>query len=257
MKLLELPIFEQINALLSQERLNCHVESKIESYSCKMVAEDKKLLKELSNGCVDQMLPLSPPEDTKVYLGTSPNKLHYARCQSSSDEDQQINPLSSLSVKTHFFLVATLNKSFHPDYCFSSSPSTDFSRELNLNSVVNTVDSLLLTLGGTYYSSMFKPKLWEEIDREISLKDCEIYKYCPDLSCGPFGEPGVLWSFNYMFFNRKMKRIVYMSCIARSGYGDSANEANIDDCEDFDEMLSEDGCGPEDRETIEPEIIQI
>ena len=97
---------------------------------------------------------------------------------------------SSLSVKTHFFLVATLNKSFHPDYCFSSTPSTDFSRELNLNSVVNSVDSLLLTLGGTYYSSMFKPKLWEEIDREISLKDCEIYKYCPDLNCGPFGEPG-------------------------------------------------------------------
>ena len=50
MKLLELPIFEQINALLTQERQNCHVESKIESYSCKMVADDKKLLKELSHG---------------------------------------------------------------------------------------------------------------------------------------------------------------------------------------------------------------
>ena len=45
MKLLELPIFEQINALLTQERQNCHVQSKIESYSCKMVAEDKKLFK--------------------------------------------------------------------------------------------------------------------------------------------------------------------------------------------------------------------
>ena len=50
MKLLELPIFEQINALLTQERQNCHVKSKIESYSCKMVAEDKKFFKELNSG---------------------------------------------------------------------------------------------------------------------------------------------------------------------------------------------------------------
>ena len=50
MKLLELPVFERINALLTEERQNCHVESKIESYSCKMVGDDKKLLRELSNG---------------------------------------------------------------------------------------------------------------------------------------------------------------------------------------------------------------
>ncbi|XP_063726927.1 repressor of RNA polymerase III transcription MAF1 homolog isoform X2 [Symsagittifera roscoffensis] len=170
-------------------------------------------------GSLVQMLPLSPPDD-KLF-STSPNK-NFSRCQSSSDEDQlqQINPFSALCKKTHFFLVSTLNKSFHPDYSFSSTPSTDFSREPNLSQVVNTVDSLLLTLGGSYYSSMFKPKLWEAIDREISLRDCEVYKYCPDLNCGPFGEPGVLWSFNYLFYNKKMKRIVYICCIARSGYAE-------------------------------------
>ncbi|KAH8092692.1 RNA polymerase III core binding protein [Aureococcus anophagefferens] len=33
----------------------------------------------------------------------------------------------------------------------------------------------------------------------------------------PFSE-GALWSFNYFFFNKTLKRIVYFSCVARSKY---------------------------------------
>ena len=36
---------------------------------------------------------------------------------------------------------------------------------------------------------------------------------------------GVLWSFNYFFYNKKLKRIVYICCIARSGYSSSENDA--------------------------------
>ncbi len=50
MKLLEIPIFEAINNVLSENQQNCHVDARIESYSCKMVAEDKKLFKELNTG---------------------------------------------------------------------------------------------------------------------------------------------------------------------------------------------------------------
>ena len=156
-------------------------------------------------GRIDCMLPLSPPED-RVFAGVSPNKTcassrhqsHNTSC-CSSDEDQQCNPdgatnplslVLTCCVKTHFYLVSTLNKSFYPDYDFSNAPSTDFCRELNLNTAMATVDNLLLTLGGSYYSS-FRPKLWEEIDREIQLKECEIYKYSPDLNSGPFSEPGM------------------------------------------------------------------
>lgn len=56
--------------------------------------------------------------------------------------------------------------------------------------------------------------LWTTIDDEIQLNDCDIYSYNPDLNSDPFGEPGSLWSFNYFFYNKKLKRIVFFTCRA-------------------------------------------
>lgn len=36
--------------------------------------------------------------------------------------------------------------------------------------------------------------------------------YNPDLDSDPFGEDGSLWSFNYFFYNKRLKRIVFFSC---------------------------------------------
>lgn len=36
--------------------------------------------------------------------------------------------------------------------------------------------------------------------------------YNPDLDSDPFGEDGSLWSFNYFFHNKRLKRIVFFSC---------------------------------------------
>ena len=36
--------------------------------------------------------------------------------------------------------------------------------------------------------------------------------YNPDLDSDPFGEEGSLWSFNYFFYNKKLKRIVFLTC---------------------------------------------
>ena len=38
--------------------------------------------------------------------------------------------------------------------------------------------------------------------------------YNSDLASDPFGEDGSLWSFNYFFYNRKLKRIVLFTCRA-------------------------------------------
>uniref|UniRef100_A0A8I4A2S0 Repressor of RNA polymerase III transcription MAF1 homolog n=1 Tax=Callithrix jacchus TaxID=9483 RepID=A0A8I4A2S0_CALJA len=53
-----------------------------------------------------------------------------------------------------------------------------------------------------------KPKEHEE----ICLAECDIYSYNPDLDSDPFGEDGSLWSFNYFFYNKRLKRIVFFSC---------------------------------------------
>jgi hypothetical protein len=66
------------------------------------------------------------------------------------------------------------------------------------------------------------------------LPECDIYRYeqvkwskhhgfrlqfpfCSynsDLASDPFGEDGSLWSYNYFFYNRKLKRIVFFTCRA-------------------------------------------
>lgn len=39
-----------------------------------------------------------------------------------------------------------------------------------------------------------------------------VVSYNPDLDSDPFGEEGSLWSFNYFFYNKKLKRIVFLTC---------------------------------------------
>lgn len=40
------------------------------------------------------------------------------------------------------------------------------------------------------------------------------HSYNPDLDSDPYGEEGSLWSFNYFFYNKKMKRILFLTCRA-------------------------------------------
>lgn len=49
-----------------------------------------------------------------------------------------------------------------------------------------------------------------------------VCSYNPDLDSDPFGEEGSLWSFNYFFYNKKLKRIVFFTCRSvRSALGHS------------------------------------
>lgn len=41
-----------------------------------------------------------------------------------------------------------------------------------------------------------------------------VLSYNPDLDSDPYGEEGSLWSFNYFFYNKKMKRILFFTCRA-------------------------------------------
>lgn len=74
---------------------------------------------------------------------------------------------------------------------------------------ISSIDQNLLSL-----DTQLQNPLWTTIDDEIQLNDCDIYSYNPDLNSDPFGEPGSLWSFNYFFYNKKLKRIVFFNCRA-------------------------------------------
>ena len=55
----------------------------------------------------------------------------YSHSHSMSDEGE--GPLcDTIATKTLFYLISTLNASFHPDYDFSNAKSDEFSKEPSL-----------------------------------------------------------------------------------------------------------------------------
>lgn len=104
--------------------------------------------------------------------------------------------------------------------------------------MVNAVNCSLFSAVREDFKAL-KPQLWDAVDEEICLAECDIYRwagipaggcwvcvargishqshptlpsYNPDLDSDPFGEDGSLWSFNYFFYNKRLKRIVFFSC---------------------------------------------
>nr|CAD7437737.1 unnamed protein product [Timema bartmani]CAD7454360.1 unnamed protein product [Timema tahoe] len=183
---------------------------RIESYSCKMAGNDKQLYKRFNSEQgvnPHDLQALSPPQTS---LGMSPGGCQFSRSISGDEE----GPLcDTISRKTLFYLIATLNAAFQPDYDFFDAKSHEFSKEPSLQWVMNAVDSNLSATAGEQYRVM-RTQLWAAIDDEIAMVDCDIYSYNPDLASDPFGEDGCLWSFNYFFYNKKLKRIVFFTCRA-------------------------------------------
>uniref|UniRef100_A0A5F4WB69 Repressor of RNA polymerase III transcription MAF1 homolog n=1 Tax=Callithrix jacchus TaxID=9483 RepID=A0A5F4WB69_CALJA len=249
MKLLENSSFEAINSQLTVETGDAHIIGRIESYSCKMAGDDKHMFKQFcQEGQPHVLEALSPPQTS----GLSPSRL--SKSQGGEDE----GPLSDkCSRKTLFYLIATLNESFRPDYDFSTARSHEFSREPSLSWVVNAVNCSLFSAVREDFKAL-KPQLWNAVDEEICLAECDIYSYNPDLDSDPFGEDGSLWSFNYFFYNKRLKRIVFFSCRSISGSTYTSSEAGNElDMELGEEEVEEEsrsggsGGGAEETSTME------
>lgn len=223
MKLLDNCKLEAVNSALHMRNSSCHIIGRLESYSCKMVGVEKTLFKKMNFGegrNPNELEVLRPNEEP---YATSPTRYHRAgelteegvallRARSMSGDGALCNVVSR---RTLFHLISTLNVSF-PDYDFSSAGADEFSREPSLNMVVANIDTYLSAADGEQYNNV-RSSLWSALDTEIVLRECDIYRYNPDLHSDPFGEDGCLWSFNYFFFNKKLKRIVFFTCRAISG----------------------------------------
>ncbi|XP_009197183.1 repressor of RNA polymerase III transcription MAF1 homolog isoform X2 [Papio anubis] len=290
MKLLENSSFEAINSQLTVETGDAHIIGRIESYSCKMAGDDKHMFKQFcQEGQPHVLEALSPPQTS----GLSPSRL--SKSQGGEDE----GPLSDkCSRKTLFYLIATLNESFRPDYDFSTARSHEFSREPSLSWVVNAVNCSLFSAVREDFKAL-KPQLWNAVDEEICLAECDIYRwagipaggppslqvsqhpcrwapipyttcypilpsYNPDLDSDPFGEDGSLWSFNYFFYNKRLKRIVFFSCRSISGSTYTPSEAGNElDMELGEEELEEESRrggsegGAEETNTMEEDRVPV
>uniref|UniRef100_A0A8C1GIW2 Repressor of RNA polymerase III transcription MAF1 n=1 Tax=Cyprinus carpio TaxID=7962 RepID=A0A8C1GIW2_CYPCA len=227
MKLLENSRFEALGSQLCVETGDAHILGRIESYSCKMAGDDKHMFKQF---CQEG----------------DPAALQALTCKLGKSGEDGENPLSDKCCrKTLFYLITTLNESFRPDYDFSTARAHEFSREPSVNWVVDSVNSSLCSAVGEQFNSL-GPELWNAIDQEINLQGCDIYSYNPDLVSDPFGEEGSLWSFNYFFYNKKLKRIVFFTCRSvsvLSSYGcsglDNELDMELDDEEEVDSFMED------------------
>ena len=157
---------------------------RVESYSCKMAGNDKRLYKLITNDGTE-LQALSPPQ---TYIGSpvsgtptiGPNAMPVVFVRSAStcsgayqlDRPQFCNTINK---KILFHLISTLNTAFHPDYDFTDARSDEFSLEPSLNWTMSSVKSNLSAALGDSYSS-FEHQLWSAIEEEIQLKECEIYR---------------------------------------------------------------------------------
>jgi len=200
---------------------DCQLELKLEAYSCKLAGADKKLCKSLES----------------QFVG-SDSLSHSPQLAAASP----VGPLSEPgSRRVLYNLICTMNAS-SPDYDFSGTSPMQLMRESNFQDAVRKVDGFLQPVYMQLDDQGFRSKLWNTIDSVVGARDCEIYSYVPDAEDDehPFSSAGKLWTFNYFFYNKRMKKVIFFSCAAKSRLSeifDSDGGMNDDDCliEDYHE----------------------
>lgn len=198
MKYLDLAPLTRINNFLDHVDAGEYVVyGHLEAYSCKLAGLDKKLSKSL---------------DYDFQAGSSPQELSMS----------PVGPLSeSASRKTLIYLILTLNN-IYPDYDFSSLRAQHFKKEGGVNVAEQVVDNHLLEVSKVWENTPgfgdapLLDTLWTAVDEAITLKECDVYSYQADCEMDPFGDKPAVWSWSFFFYNRKLKRIVYLGCRAVS-----------------------------------------
>lgn len=170
----------------------------MESYSCKMAGNDKRLYKQLSHqdssGSGTTITPtptttglqaLSPP---LTFVGSPkfpssplglmvPSVLVRTMSGSSThglggDAPQLCDTISN---RTLFYLQSTLTASFQPDYDFTDAKADEFSRVPSIRWAMDAVQSNLSAAAGEMFMGL-EEQLWMVIDEEIRLAECDIYR---------------------------------------------------------------------------------
>lgn len=234
MKLLDVSQLAELSNYLSGDYGDVRLDVRLEAYSCKMAGDDKRAFKQLSSSTnVDELETLAPSPSTfsmngSPLLGGSVPKYSTQREVSSSLDGNgsygtSTSPLAhqqqqphhdegtvhhKCSIRTLYYLKSTLNAVFSPDYDFTNARSHEFSKEPSFPWAQRTCSVNMRTAMGDEFDRI-SSTLWREMEDAIVLDDCDIYSYNPDLDSDPFGSDGVLWSFNYFFYNKKLKRILF------------------------------------------------
>lgn len=125
-------------------------------------------------------------------------------------------------------LILTMNISF-PDYDFSNVKPSHFVKMPNSNSAINRTNEKLSELAATTaVGNNFLSELWNAINDVIDFSETDVYSYVPPnkyddgdplsfltntLSEADGTNVVPLWTFNFFFINKSLKRILLFTCV--------------------------------------------
>ncbi|KAI8874268.1 Maf1-domain-containing protein [Ramicandelaber brevisporus] len=203
MKYFEDKQLEYVNEVLAFDTpSDGRVLGRIETYVCSISAAERKRYNEFESRIQMELL-----EATTV----SPDGVFRHSIESP------FGPLESkTSRRALFFLLSTLNSAF-PDCDFTSVKPDMFTRESSAWYAIGEINTALSSAGGK--DIIKESRIWEAVDVAVKLDECEVYSFHPSEAFDPYDdEGGSVWSLNYFFYNKRMKRLVFFTtrCLSHS-----------------------------------------
>jgi len=197
------------------------INGRIEAFSCKRAGTDKKVAHNLSQK-FDSEIKSFNAELQKSRQSLLPAFFDDRYYSSSPLGD--FHEMGTQRLMTN--LILTLNLSF-PDYDFSCVRPCHFVRVKSPALAKNEINEKISEFAITKKRPAFLTELWQAVDNVISLSKCEVFSFVPSDSNDFFStltegfssnsdircSKDALWCFNYFFFNRSLKRIVFFTCV--------------------------------------------
>ena len=199
MKYLENLALENLTKTITKRELGggLIIQGRCETYSTKKAGDEKKQSKILESKFADN---------------SSANGSPHAK--------------SDVTLKTKKVLgdlIQTMNCSM-VDYDFSELTPDSFA-QVSVTEAVQAINSHLAEI--TVSSPCFLNDMWRDIsDAMVNINQCEVYKLV-DSSFVDEDESGIVWSFNYFFCSKELKRVLYFTCMATSKYRKVCNHCTI------------------------------
>lgn len=223
MKYLAVPEVQAADSILSLiNTSDAIIQGRLEAYSCKRVGSDKKLSGKLDRQYSDQSGSAPCGSLERTYSGFTP--ILAATCSPNeslddfmlgespgvmacSESSASMGVIPDANMRRLFIdLLLTLNTTF-PDYDFSSVRPEEFVEEKNHDLVAHSINSSLQK--AMFLESSLSQKLWQGIET-IRPQECVVFSYMPAAD-SPLTD-SCIWSFNYFFFNKELKRVLFFTC---------------------------------------------
>lgn len=189
---------------------------RMEAYSCKKTGSDKKLQKQLEKN-MQQELSSTPP----AKLETSP-----------------IGSLNEATTRKLLIDLACTLTAAYPDYDFSSIRPEEF-QSLDPQAAITAINSLLLD-PLEQADSGIKKVVWDAVNEVIQPLECDAFAFSfPEEDAASASQSTLVpaYSFTYFFYHKKMKKILFFACEARSKLR-TKKKLLPDDDDDMDLFLS-------------------